>query len=121
MDSNERERRRQRRYREAMRNRAIAAVVLVALIVGAVFIVKGCKKDETLPADDRQEQQMPAHADKAVVSTDDGVYKYAHDHDHEQKARAAAGMKAGFGTDVFDRQRLAVFIAEYRLVFGAVV
>lgn len=57
MDSNERERRRQRRYREAMRNRAIAAVVLVALIVGAVFIVKGCKKDETLPADDQQEQQ----------------------------------------------------------------
>lgn len=57
MDSNERERRRQRRYREAMRNRVIAAVVLVALIVGAVFIVKGCKKDETLPADDRQEQQ----------------------------------------------------------------
>lgn len=57
MDSNERERRRQRRYREAMRNRAIAAVVLVALIVGAVFIVKGCKKGETLPADDQQEQQ----------------------------------------------------------------
>lgn len=57
MDSNERERRRQRRYREAMRNRAIAAVVLVALIVGAVFIVKGCKKDETLPADDQQKQQ----------------------------------------------------------------
>lgn len=57
MDSNERESRRQRRYREAMRNRAIAAVVLVALIVGAVFIVKGCKKDETLPGDDQQEQQ----------------------------------------------------------------
>lgn len=57
MDSNERERRRQRRYREAMRNRVIAAVVLVALIVGAVFIVKGCKKDETLPADDQQAQQ----------------------------------------------------------------
>lgn len=57
MDSNERERRRQRRYREAMRNRAIAAVVLVALIVGAVFIVKGCKKDVNLPADDQQGQQ----------------------------------------------------------------
>lgn len=57
MDSNERERRRQRRYREAMRNRAIAAVVLVALIVGAVFIVKGCKKDENLPGDDQQGQQ----------------------------------------------------------------
>lgn len=57
MDSNERERRKQRRYREAMRNRAIAAVVLVALIVGAVFIVKGCKKDETLPGDDQQGQQ----------------------------------------------------------------
>ena len=36
MDSNERERRRQRRYREAMRNRGIAAVVLVILIVGAL-------------------------------------------------------------------------------------
>ena len=57
MDSNERERRRQRRYREAMRNRSIAAVVLVAHIVGAVFIVKGCKKDETLPGDDQQGQQ----------------------------------------------------------------
>ena len=57
MDSNERERRRQRRYREAMRNRAIAAVVLVTLIVGAVFIVKGCKKDEILPADDQKGQQ----------------------------------------------------------------
>ena len=30
----ERERRRQRRYREAMRNRAIAAVFLAVLIVG---------------------------------------------------------------------------------------
>ena len=37
----ERERRRQRRYREAMRNRAIAAVFLAVLIVGIIFIVKG--------------------------------------------------------------------------------
>ena len=74
MDSNERERRRQRRYREAMRNRAIAAVVLVALIVGAVFIVKGCKKDETLPADDRQEQQTDTpegNTPKPSVNVDD--------------------------------------------------
>ena len=74
MDSNERERRRQRRYREAMRNRAIAAVVLVALIVGAVFIVKGCKKDETLPADDRQEQQTDTpegNTPKPSVNMDD--------------------------------------------------
>ena len=35
----ERERRRQRRYREAMRNRVIAVVFLAALIVGIVFIV----------------------------------------------------------------------------------
>lgn len=74
MDSNERERRRQRRYREAMRNRAIAAVVLVALIVGAVFIVKGCKKDETLPADDQQEQQTDTpeeNTPKPSVNVDD--------------------------------------------------
>ena len=74
MDSNERERRRQRRYREAMRNRAIAAVVLVALIVGAVFIVNGCKKDETLPADDRQEQQTDTpegNTPKPSVNVDD--------------------------------------------------
>ncbi len=74
MDSNERERRRQRRYREAMRNRAIAAVVLVALIVGAVFIVKGCKKDETLPADGQQEQQTGTpeeNTQKPPVNVDD--------------------------------------------------
>lgn len=74
MDSNERERRRQRRYREAMRNRAIAAVVLVALIVGAVFIVKGCKKDENLPADDQQEQQTDTpeeNTQKPPVNVDD--------------------------------------------------
>ncbi len=57
MDSNERERRRQRRYREAMRNRGIAAVVLVILIVGVIFIVKGCKKEDTPPADGQQQQQ----------------------------------------------------------------
>ncbi len=57
MDSNERERRRQRRYREAMRNRGIAAVVLVILIVGIIFIVKSCKKEDTLPADGQQQQQ----------------------------------------------------------------
>lgn len=57
MDSNERERRRQRRYREAMRNRGIAAAVLVILIVGVIFIVKGCKKEDTPPADGQQQQQ----------------------------------------------------------------
>lgn len=74
MDSNERERRRQRRYREAMRNRAIAAVVLVALIVGAVFIVKGCKKDETLPGDDQQGQQTDTpeeNTQESPVNVDD--------------------------------------------------
>ena len=46
----ERERRRQKRYREAMRNRIIAAVLLAGIIVGAIFIIKGCKKDDA-PAD----------------------------------------------------------------------
>ena len=49
----ERERRRKKRYREAMRNRIIAAVLLAGIIVGAIFIIKGCKKDDA-PADDAQ-------------------------------------------------------------------
>lgn len=40
-----------------MRNRGIAAVVLVILIVGVIFIVKGCKKEDTPPADGQQQQQ----------------------------------------------------------------
>ena len=61
----ERERRRQRRYREAMRNRAIAAVFLAVLIVGIIFIVKGCrnKKQEQ----DQQQQQ----AAEALARQDD--------------------------------------------------
>ena len=52
----ERERRRQRRYREAMRNRVIAVVFLAALIVGIVFIVKGCRDKKQA----REEQQQQA-------------------------------------------------------------
>lgn len=52
----ERERRRQRRYREAMRNRIIAAAFLVLLIVGIIFIVKGCKDKKQA----REEQQQQA-------------------------------------------------------------
>ena len=51
----ERERRRQRRYREAMRNRIIAAAFLVLLIVGIIFIVKGCKDKKR--AQEEQQQQ----------------------------------------------------------------
>ena len=55
----ERERRRQRRYREAMRNRVIAVVFLVALIVGIVFIVKGCR-------DKKQAEEEAAAADPEI-------------------------------------------------------
>ena len=55
----ERERRRQRRYREAMRNRIIAAAFLVLLIVGIIFIVKGCK-------DKKQAQEEQASADPEI-------------------------------------------------------
>ena len=48
----ERERRRKKRYREAMRNRIIAAVLLAGIIVGAIFIIKGCKKNDA-PVDDQ--------------------------------------------------------------------
>lgn len=50
----ERERRRQRRYREAMRNRVIAVVFLAALIVGIVFIVKGCRDKKQAEEERRQ-------------------------------------------------------------------
>ncbi len=51
----ERERRRQKRYREAMRNRVIAAVLLAAIIVGVIFLIRGCKKDD-VPVDESQDQ-----------------------------------------------------------------
>ena len=51
----ERERGRQRRYREAMRNRVIAVVFLAALIVGIVFIVKGCR-DKKQEEEERRQQ-----------------------------------------------------------------
>lgn len=49
----ERERRRKKRYREAMRNRIIAAVLLAGIIVGAIFLIKGCKKDDATKKDDQ--------------------------------------------------------------------
>lgn len=55
----ERERRRQRRYREAMRNRIIAAAFLVLLIVGIIFIVKGCKDKKQAQ---KEQQQQAAEA-----------------------------------------------------------
>lgn len=51
----ERERRRQKRYREAMRNRVIAAMLLAAIIVGVIFLIKGCKKDD-VPVDEKADQ-----------------------------------------------------------------
>ena len=57
----ERERRRQRRYREAMRNRIIAAAFLVLLIVGIIFIVKGCK-DKKQPQEEQLQQAAEALA-----------------------------------------------------------
>ena len=61
----ERERRRQRRYREAMRNRIIAAAFLVLLIVGIIFIVKGCK-DKKQAQEEQQQQaaEAPARQDE---------------------------------------------------------
>ena len=53
----ERERRRQKRYREAMRNRIIAAVLLAGIIVGAILINKGCKKDDVPEGKDQSTEQ----------------------------------------------------------------
>lgn len=71
----ERQRRRQRRYRQAMRNRIIAALVLLAVIVGVVFAVKGCK-DKEPAADDTQtpavnDTQQPTTPDTPLVDVND--------------------------------------------------
>ena len=68
----ERERRRQKRYREAMRNRIIAAVLLAGIIVGAIFIIKGCKKDDA-PADDAQNTNQSVDNVGDTTTPDDGV------------------------------------------------
>lgn len=68
----ERERRRQKRYREAMRNRIIAAVLLAGIIVGAIFIIKGCKKDD-VPAGNDQSTEQGADNSGTVTPPEDGV------------------------------------------------
>ena len=70
---------------------------------------------------DGQQQQMAAHARKTVGQAHDGVDQDAH-HDHDQQeAGAAAGMEAALRPDVFNREGLAVLIAEDRLVLGPVI
>ena len=61
----ERERKKQRRYREAMRNRIIAAAFLVVLIVGIIFIVKGCR-DKKQAQEEQQQQAAEALARQDV-------------------------------------------------------
>lgn len=68
----ERERRRKKRYREAMRNRIIAAVLLAGIIVGAIFIIKGCKKDDA-PAGNDQSTEQGADNSGTVTPPEDGV------------------------------------------------
>ncbi len=69
----ERERRRQKRYREAMRNRIIAAVLLAAIAVGVIFIAKGCKKSETASDDAQQTQQTDAAANTDTAADSDVI------------------------------------------------
>lgn len=66
----ERERRRKKRYREAMRNRIIAAVLLAGIIVGAIFLIKGCKKDDATKKDDQTvDQPIDNVTDNTPVDT----------------------------------------------------
>lgn len=67
----ERQHRRQQRYRQAMRNRIIAALVLLAVIVGAIFLMKGCRGEDepqndgqtSPPVDDVQQDEQTALPD----------------------------------------------------------
>lgn len=69
----ERERRRRKRYREAMRNRVIAAVLLAAVITGAVFLIRGCKKSDATDKDMEQVQDPVDNSGGEGVVVDDAL------------------------------------------------
>lgn len=69
----ERERRRRKRYREAMRNRVIAAVLLAAVITGAVFLIRGCKKSDSADKDMEQVQDPVDNSGGEGVVVDDAL------------------------------------------------
>ena len=69
----ERERRRRKRYREAMRNRVIAAVLLAAVITGAVFLIRGCKKSDAADKDMEQVQDPADNSGGEGIVVDDAL------------------------------------------------
>ena len=69
----ERERRRRKRYREAMRNRVIAAVLLAAVITGAVFLIRGCKKSDAADKDMEQVQNPADNSGGEGIVVDDAL------------------------------------------------
>ena len=69
----ERERRRRKRYREAMRNRVIAAVLLAAVITGAVFLIRGCKKSDAADKDMEQVQDPVDNSGSEGIVVDDAL------------------------------------------------
>lgn len=69
----ERERRRRKRYREAMRNRVIAAVLLAAVITGAVFLIRGCKKSDAADKDMEQVQDPVDNSGGEGIVVDDAL------------------------------------------------
>ena len=69
----ERERRRRKRYREAMRNRVIAAVLLAAVITGAVFLIRGCKKNDAADKDMEQMQDPADNSGGEGIVVDDAL------------------------------------------------
>lgn len=69
----ERERRRRKRYREAMRNRVIAAVLLAAVITGVVFLIRGCKKSDAADKDMEQVQDPVDNSGGEGVVVDDAL------------------------------------------------
>lgn len=69
----ERERRRRKRYREAMRNRVIAAVLLAAVITGVVFLIRGCKKSDAADKDMEQVQDPVDNSGGEGIVVDDAL------------------------------------------------
>lgn len=69
----ERERRRRKRYREAMRNRVIAAVLLAAVITGVVFLIRGCKKNDAADKDMEQVQDPADNSGGEGIVVDDAL------------------------------------------------
>lgn len=71
--------------------------------------------------DDRKHEELEPHSCKRAGNVDKGSGNYAYDDDDEHEACSATGMQSRLWTDVFNRERKTLFVAEYCFVLSTVV